>query len=99
MWTVWIVFWVSFVSLRRYISRLSRDEDDELVLGESLGRLWVEQATIAVKLQKVEPIEHVLLWLLGATSVLAAAYYIHDMMSQFKQTGMSGVAAAGYALP
>ena len=55
------MFLVSFVSLRQCISRLSRDEGDEPVLGESLGPLRVERATIAAKLQKVEPIEHVLL--------------------------------------
>ncbi|HUA93357.1 MAG TPA: hypothetical protein VL991_12365 [Terracidiphilus sp.] len=84
MWTVWLVLLVSFVALRLYIARLSRDEDDELVLGESLDRLRAEQATITTKLHKVEPLEHVVLWVLAGTSVIVAVYYIHDMISQFK---------------
>lgn len=87
MWTVWICVFGLVCLAEAVHLRLSRDEDDEPVLGESLGPLRVERATIAAKLQKVEPIEHVLLWVLGAISVLVAAYYIHDMMSQFKQTG------------
>jgi hypothetical protein len=84
MWAVWIVLALSFIALKLYISRLSRDEDDEVVLSESLDRVRVEQAGITAKINKVEPVEHVVLWALGATSVLVAAYYIHDMINQFK---------------
>ncbi|HEY1766019.1 MAG TPA: hypothetical protein VGG26_00090 [Terracidiphilus sp.] len=84
MWTVWFVMFFSFVALKLYISRLSRDEDDEIILGESLERVRMEQASITAKLHKFEPIEHVVLWVLGAISVLVVAYYINDMISQFK---------------
>ena len=84
MWIVWSVLFLSFAVLKLYISRLSRDEDDELILGESLDRVRIEQASLTAKLNKVEPVEHLVLWGLGATSVIVAAYYIHDMISQFK---------------
>ncbi|HZP06607.1 MAG TPA: hypothetical protein VFB43_17035 [Terracidiphilus sp.] len=84
MWAVWIALAFSFVVLKLYISRLSRDEDDELVLGESLDRIRLEQASLAARLHKVEPIERVVLWVLGATSVFVAVYYIHDMIMQFR---------------
>lgn len=84
MWAVWIALLLSFVVLKLYILRLSRDEDDELILGESLDRVRLEQASLAARLHKVEPVEHVVLWVLGATSVFVAAYYIHDMILQFR---------------
>jgi hypothetical protein len=84
MWALWIVLLVSFLVLKLYISRLSRDEDDELILGESLEHVRAEQAYISAKLNRVEPIEHLVLWVWGGMSVLVAAYYIHDMISQFK---------------
>jgi hypothetical protein len=83
MWAVWLVLLCSFVVLKLYISRLSRDEDDELVLSESLDRVRIEQAGITARLNKVEPIEHAVLWVLGVASLLIIAYYIHDMISQF----------------
>lgn len=84
MWVVWIVLLLSFVAIKLYASRLGRDEDDELFLGESLEHLRAEQASITTKLHRVEPVEHVVLWTLGAASLFVAAYYIHDMISQFK---------------
>ncbi len=84
IWTVWLVLLVSFFALKIYISRLGRDEDDELILGESHDRVRVEQAIITAKLNKVEPIERLVLWVLGATSVVVAVYYIHDMISRFR---------------
>lgn len=84
MWTVWIVLVFSFIAVKLYVSRLGRDEDDELYLGESLEHLRAEQASITTKLHKVEPVEHAVLWTLGIASLFVAVYYIHDMISQFK---------------
>jgi hypothetical protein len=58
MWTVWGVLLLVFAALKLYVSRLSRDEDDQLVLDESFDRLRSEQATIASKVNKIQPIEH-----------------------------------------
>ncbi len=84
MWTIWGALVLLFAALKLYISRLSRDEDDQLILDESFEHVRVEQATIAAKVNKVEPIEHTVLWVLGAMSLFVICYYIFNMIDQFK---------------
>jgi hypothetical protein len=83
MWTVWGVLLLVFAALKLYVSRLSRDEDDQLVLDESFDRLRSEQATIASKVNKIQPIEHAVLWVLGAMTLFVLGYYVLDMIHQF----------------
>jgi hypothetical protein len=84
MWMVWGVLLVVSVILKLYVSRLGRDEDDELILLESSEHLRTEQAAILSRLNRVEPVQRAFLWVLGAASLLLAAYYLHDMVSQFR---------------
>lgn len=63
---------------------MSRDEDDQLVLDESFEHVRVEQAAILTKLNKVQPVQRMALWVLGAASLFVALYYVHDMLNQFK---------------
>ncbi len=84
MWTVWGALLLVFAALKLYVSRLSRDEDDQLVLDESFSRLRSEQAVIAAKVNKVQPIEHAVLWVLGAMTLFILGYYVLDMIHQFK---------------
>jgi hypothetical protein len=84
MWAVWAFLVLAAVILKLYISRLGRDEDDELILQESSEHLRTEQAAILSRLHRVEPVQRAFLWVLGAASLFVAIYYIHDMVSQFR---------------
>jgi hypothetical protein len=84
MWMVWAVLLLSSAILKLYVSRLGRDEDNELILLESSEHLRVEQANIHSKLHKVEPIQRAFLWVSGAASLLLLVYYAHDMVNQFR---------------
>jgi hypothetical protein len=84
MWTVWAVLVLVSAILKLYVSRLGRDEDDELALSDSSEHLRTEQAAIASKLHKVEPIQRAFFWVVGAASLFVAIYYIHDMVNQFR---------------
>jgi hypothetical protein len=84
MWIVWIVLLLASVILKLYVSRLGRNEDNELILLESSEHLRVEQADILSKLHKVEPIQRVFLWVWGAASLFVLIYYVHDMVNQFR---------------
>jgi|HubBroStandDraft_1064217.scaffolds.fasta_scaffold533227_1 hypothetical protein len=84
MWMVWAVLLLSSLILKLYVSRLGRDEDNELILLESSEHLRVEQANIHSKLHKVEPIQRAFLWVWGAASLLLLVYYAHDMVNQFR---------------
>jgi hypothetical protein len=84
MWAVWGVLVAITLGLKLYTGRLSRDEDDQLVLDSAFDRIKDEQAAIVAKVHKVEPIQKVMLWLAVAMTVVVIGYYIMDVMDQFK---------------
>jgi hypothetical protein len=84
MWMVWSVLLLMAVILKLYVSRLGRNEDNELVLLESSEHLRLEQADIHSKLHTVEPIQRAFLWVWGAASLFVLVYYVHDMVNQFR---------------
>lgn len=61
MWTVWGALFLVFAALKLYVSRLSRDEDDQLFLDESFDHVRVAQAAMAAKVSKVQPLERAVL--------------------------------------
>jgi len=84
MWVGWGIILLVFVAAKLYASRISRDEENQLILDESSNQLKNEQAVIAGRLNRFKPIEITTLWLFGIGTLFVAAYYIHDMISQFK---------------
>jgi hypothetical protein len=84
MWSVWGAVVALLIALKVYTGRLSRDEDDQIILDDSFNNLRNEQAAIVEKVHKVEPIQRVTLWVAAAMTVVVAGYYVMDMMSQFK---------------
>jgi hypothetical protein len=84
MWTVWAVLVLVSVILKLYVSRLGRDEEDEVILLESSEHLRTEQAAILSRLHRVEPIQRAFLWVLGAATFFVVVYYVHDMVNQFR---------------
>jgi hypothetical protein len=84
MWAVWSALVVVVLALKIYTGRLSRDEDDQLVLDSAFDRVRDEQAAIVAKVNKVEPLKKVFLWLAAAMTVVVIAYYVSDFFSQFK---------------
>jgi len=84
MWAVWSALVVVVLALKLYTGRLSRDEDDQLVLDSAFDRVRDEQAAIVAKVNKVEPLKKVFLWLAAAMTVVVIAYYVSDFFSQFK---------------
>ncbi len=65
--------------------RISRYGETELILDESSSQLKTEQdALITGRLNKFRPVQMTTVWLLGAGTLFVVAYYIHDMINQFK---------------
>lgn len=85
MWIVWGVLLLSFLSVKIYAARLSRDEDDQLVLDDSFEHIKSEQAVLVARLGRVQPLASALLWALIAMTVIIAGYYVHDMFRQLSQ--------------
>jgi len=84
MWAVWGLLVLFAIILKMYVSRLARDEDDELALNESSEHLRVEQAAMTARLNRIQPVQRTLLWALAAASLFVLVYYVHDMVNQFK---------------
>ena len=84
MWTVWGALVLITAAIYLYRGRLARDEDDELFLGEGFEHEKAEQALIAAKVNKVEPVLRIFMWLVGAATLFVIGYYIWDFLAQFK---------------
>ena len=84
MWAVWGVLVVVMLALKIYAGRLSRNEENQLVLDSAFDNLKTEQAAIADSMHKLEPIRKASLWLVVAATVFVVGYYAMDVVNQFK---------------
>lgn len=84
MWIGWILILALFIVARLYASRISRYEENQLILDDSSSQLKTEQDAIAGKLNKFKPVQITTVYLLGAGTLFVVAYYIHDMINQLK---------------
>ena len=84
MWSIWGLMVVLLAAVNLYASRLARDEEDQIFLSEGFSEERSAQAAIAEKVNKVEPLKKLALYLLGAMTVFVIVYYIFDIIRQFK---------------
>jgi|HubBroStandDraft_4_1064222.scaffolds.fasta_scaffold961528_1 hypothetical protein len=84
MWFVWGAIVVVLIALKIYTGRLSRDEDDQIVLDDSFNHLRNEQAAIIEKVHKIEPVQRVTMWAAAAMTLVVLGYYGFDFYTQFK---------------
>ena len=84
IWSVWAICVLFLAAMYLYRSRLTRDEEDQIFLDDSFSHERTAQAAITAKVQKIEPLVKTSLWLAGGATVLVIAYYIWDIVNQFK---------------
>jgi type VI protein secretion system component VasF len=84
MWVVWGVLAVVAAALYLYRSNLTRDEEDQIYLDDAFQHERAAQEAIIAKVSKVEPVLRVAVWLVGGWTLLVAAYYVWDIVTQFK---------------
>jgi hypothetical protein len=84
MWSVWGVLVLIMLALKLYNGRVTRDEDDHLVLDSAFDNLRAEQAAMLEKVHRIEPLRKASLWLAVAATVFVLGYYVMDVLSQFK---------------
>jgi hypothetical protein len=84
MWAVWGVIILIMLALKIYNGRLTRDEDDQLVLDSAFDHVKAQQAALMEKVHKIEPLRKASLWLAVAATVFVIGYYLMDILSQFK---------------
>lgn len=84
MWVVWGVLVAFMLALKLYSGRLSRNEDDHLVLDPAFDNMRAEQDAIMEKLHRIEPLRKVSLGLAVAATIFVLGYYAMDVVSQLK---------------
>jgi len=84
MWCVWGALVLLLVVVNLYQSRLARDEEDQIFLGDGFKDERSEQAAIAEKVGKVEPMKRLALGLVGVMTLFVIGYYVLDIVKQFK---------------
>jgi hypothetical protein len=84
MWSVWGALVAITLAIKMYSGRVTRDEDDHLVLDPAFDHLRAEQDAMMAKVQKIEPVRKVSLWLAVAATAFVVGYYVIDVMNQLK---------------
>jgi len=84
MWLVWGALVVLLIALKMYNSRLTRDEDDQIILDDSFNSVKSEQAALMSKIHRLEPLTRVAMVLVGAATLFVIGYYVMDIVNQFK---------------
>ena len=84
MWSVWGALVLFLIALKLYNSRLTRDEDDQLILDDSFTRVRDEQAEIMAKIHRIQPLVRLSFWVVIAATLFVIGYYVVDFMQQFK---------------
>jgi hypothetical protein len=84
LWSVWSVLVLFTAALFIYRSTLTKDEEDQIFLDDSFNHMKSAQAAIIAKVNKVQPLLRVALWLVGVATLSVVAYYIVDIFNQFK---------------
>ena len=83
MFSVWGALLLLFIALKLYAARLARDEDDQIMLNDSSSNMKTEQAEIVARVGKIEPLQRIVLGLVGAMTIFIIGYYILDIIRQF----------------
>jgi hypothetical protein len=84
MWAVWGVIVLLTAALYIYRSNLTRDEEDQIFLDDSFEHERNAQAAIVAKVNKVQPLLRVALWMVGIATLFVIGYYLVDIFNQFK---------------
>lgn len=84
MWSIWGALVVLLAAVNLYASRLARDEEDQIFLGEGFTEERSAQAAIAERVNKIQPYKRAALGLVGVMTLFVVGYYIFDIFRQFK---------------
>ena len=80
MWGIWAALVVITFAIYMYRGRLSRDEDDEIFLGEAFDHERAAQAEIAAKVAKIEPILRIAIWVTVGVTVVFVGVWLYDTL-------------------
>jgi hypothetical protein len=83
LWIVWAAVTATFLILLGYRGTLTRYEEDQLFLDDSHHQQEEEQATILVRVKRIQPFVRAALGLTCLLSAVIIGTYIWDAVKQF----------------
>ncbi len=84
MWIIWSAFVIFMAAMYLYRSSITKNEEDQIFLDDSFAHEKAEQAVIAARASRVEPVVRIARWLVVAMTVFVIAYYIRDILVQLR---------------
>jgi hypothetical protein len=84
MWSVWVLTILIVAVVLLYRSRLGRDEEDQLFLDDSFSHEKANQAAIAARVSKVQPVVRGTQIIAALATLFVIGYYIIDVIHQFR---------------
>ena len=84
MWAVWSALVLILATLYLYRSRLERDEEDQIFLGDAFDQQKNAQTAILLKVGKIQPVIRASMILVSVATVFVIGYYIMDVVKQLK---------------
>jgi hypothetical protein len=84
IWSVWGASVLLMAIVILCASRLAKDEEDQLFLADSSSHERKEQASIAMKVEKIKPLKKSAGIFVGMTTLGVLVYYIFDVIHQLR---------------
>jgi hypothetical protein len=84
MLSVWGLTILVMAIMLLYRSRLTRDEEDQIFLDDSFSHEKANQAAIAARVTKVQPLIRGAQIVAGLATLFVVGYYVLDMINQFR---------------
>lgn len=84
MWSVWGLTILLMAGMLLYRSRLTRDEEDQIFLDDSFNQHKADQAVIAARVNKVQPVVKSAEIVAAVATLFVIGYYIIDVINQFR---------------
>lgn len=83
IWAVWGIAVIFLIVIKMYASRMARDEESQIFLGDSFEQEKSAQAAIVARVHRIQPVQRFALWLMIAMTVVVVGYYVLDIIHQF----------------
>ncbi|HEY1575548.1 MAG TPA: hypothetical protein VGF82_00545 [Terracidiphilus sp.] len=84
MLIVWGFTVLIMIATLLYRSRIGRDEEDQLFLDDSFSQAKAEQAAIAARVQRVQPLVKGSEIVAGLATLFVVGYFALDIFNQFR---------------
>ena len=80
MWMIWSLLVLILAALYIYRSNLTKNEEDQIFLDDSFEHEKAEQAVIAAKLAKIEPVVLTARWIVIVATGAVIVYYVWSIL-------------------